>query len=143
MTRVDFHFNAPDKLQYACRLVRKIVRSAHRAVVFSSEADALARFDELLWTFSRGDFIPHVDCADPLAPVTPVLLAAGDDEPLHHDVVVNIGTGQPPWFGRFDRLVEVVGADEHDRGAARERWRFYRDRGYPMTRHDLSGGRHD
>ena len=35
--------------------------------------------------------------------------------------------------------VNIVAQQEDDRAAARERWRFYRDRGYEMTRHDLAG----
>lgn len=141
MTHVDFHFNTPDKLDYACRLVRKIFNSGRRIVVWSGDSTTLEQFDERLWHFSATDFIPHVACDDPLAPVTPVLLASADAQPAHHDVMVNLGSGTPPLFGRFDRLVELVGTDEADRVAARERWRFYRDRGYPMTTHDLSDAR--
>lgn len=141
MTRVDFHFNTPDKIAYACRLVRKAVRSGRRVVVWSGERDILERFDAQLWAFSPTDFLPHVWCSDPLAAETPVLIASGDTEPEHHDVLVNLGTDTPPLFGRFDRLVELVATDEVDRVAARERWRFYRERGYPMTQHDLSASR--
>lgn len=141
MTRVDFHFNTPDKLSYACRLVRKVVRSGHRVVVWSAEAGDLDAFDRALWAFSPTEFVPHVHCDDPLASRTPVLLAQADIEPAHHEVMVNLGQQTPPLFGRFERLIELVATDENDRAAARERWRFYRDRGYPMTRHDLAHGR--
>ena len=70
MTRVDFHFNATDKLGYACRLVRKIRRTGPRVVVFGDPL-TLAEFDRLLWTFSQLDFIPHVHAGDPLAGRTP------------------------------------------------------------------------
>ncbi len=138
MTRVDFHFNAPDKLRYGCRLVRKIYRARRRVLVWCDDAVRLAEFDRMLWTFSQHDFIPHVGAADPLAADTPVLLAAQSAETPFHEVLVNLGSATPPMFSRFDRLIEVVAADAADRGAARERWRFYRDRGYPLERHDLA-----
>ncbi len=75
MTRVDFHFNAPDKLQYGCRLVRKIYRARHKVLVWCDDKVRLAEFDRMLWTFSQHDFIPHVAAGDPLAAETPVLLA--------------------------------------------------------------------
>ena len=37
-----------------------------------------------------------------------------------------------------ERLIEVIGTTAQDREAGRERWRFYRDRGYPLHTHDLS-----
>ena len=138
MTRVDFHFNAPDKLLYGCRLVRKAHRSGSRVLVWCEDAVRLKRFDELLWTFSDQDFIPHVAASDPLANETPFLLAAQAFESPHHEVIVNLGQQTPPQFSRYDRLIEIVSADPDDRQIARERWRFYKDRGYPLNTYDIN-----
>jgi DNA polymerase-3 subunit chi len=138
VTRVDFHFNAPARLEYGCRLVRKVYRARHKVLVWCDDPARLAEFDRLLWTFSQHDFVPHVAATDALAAETPVLLAAEPVETPFHEVLVNLGDTAPPMFSRFDRLIEVVSGDEADRDAARERWRFYRDRGYPMHRHDLA-----
>ena len=141
MTRIDFHSNVPDKLQYACRLVRKIHRAQHRILVWCDDTERLAAFDRLLWTFSPDEFIPHVAASDPLAADTPVLLASDSPHTPHHEVMINLGDRTPPTFSRFDRLIELVEIDEEDRSRARERYRFYRDRGYPMQNHDLSARR--
>ena len=143
MTRVDFHFNAPDKIGYGCRLVRKIHRAGQKVVVCGADMSLLERLDEALWTFSALEFIPHVWVQDALAAETPVVLSGmdGATERLpHHEVLVNLGGAKPPWFASFERLIEVVSDDETDRAAARERWRFYRERGYALHRHDLSSG---
>ena len=137
MTRIDFHFNAPDKLHYASRLVRKVYRSGRRVVVYGDPA-AIAELDRVLWTFSPLDFIPHVGPADPLAGRTPVILCSEPADTPHTDVLVNLSGRTPPFFSRFERMVEVVTPDEPDRAGARERWRFYRDRGYPLESHDLT-----
>ena len=139
MTRVDFHFNAPDKLQYACRLVRKIRRAGQRVVVFGDPL-TIAEFDRLLWTFSQLDFIPHVMAGDPLADRTPVILCTEAADTPHVDNLVNLSPSTPPFFSRFERLFELVSTDDRDRALARERWRFYRDRGYPLAGHELAPG---
>jgi DNA polymerase-3 subunit chi len=136
LTRIDFHFNAPDRLHYGCRLVRKIYRAGQHVVVFG-EAATVAAFDQTLWTFSPLDFIPHVRAGDALADRTPVLLATEPFDPPQADVLVNLGAPTPSFFSRFERVIEVVGEDEEQRAAARERWRFYRDRGYAVTSFDL------
>ena len=138
MTRVDFHFNAPDKLLYGCRLVRKAQRSGSRVLVWCEDAVRLKRFDELLWTFSDQDFIPHVSAGDPLAAQTPVLLTAEPVDCAHHEILINLGDQTPPMFSRFDRLIEVVSNEDSDRALARQRFRFYKDRGYPMNTHEVS-----
>ena len=42
MTEVSFHFNAPDKVAYACRLLRKAMNGGARVVV-AGEPQALAQ----------------------------------------------------------------------------------------------------
>lgn len=138
MTRIDFHFNATDKLSHCCRLVRKIYRAGQKVVVFNDDANGIASLDRALWTFSQLDFIPHVMAGDPLAAQTPVLLAAEAVDTAHHDILVNLATGSPSFFSSFERMIEVVGTDPDDRNRARERFRYYKDRGYPIETFDLA-----
>ena len=140
MTRVDFHVNVADKIGHGCRLVRKIREQGLHTVVFCEDAIVLRTFDEALWTFDPLEFIPHVPAGHPLAARTPVLLTARDT-PLpdsHYGVLVNLGRAVPPFYSRFERLVELVGDDDDDRTQGRIRWRGYRDRGYPLASHDLA-----
>ncbi len=138
MTRIDFHFNTPDKLGYSCRLVRKAYRAGKRMLIYSDSAAQLAELDQALWTFSSHDFIPHVMAGDPLAPETPVVLSSSDPLEADHDLMINLGNALPPGYARFDRLIELVSTDEQDRAHARSRLVFYRARGYPIETHDIA-----
>ena len=137
MTRVDFHFNVADKIDYGCRLIRKVRKAGQKAVVFCDDEASLRRCDEALWTFSALEFIPHVMGSDPLADRTPVLLTSRVADLPHHEVLVNLGSSLPQFFTRFERLVEVVGAEPEDRAQARQRYRYYKDRGYPLATHEV------
>jgi DNA polymerase-3 subunit chi len=141
MTRIDFHFNAPDKLGYICRLVRKAHGSGSQLVIFGRDHKLLADLDRELWTFTSLDFLPHCFAADPLAAQTPILLTDVAPTTDHHDVLVNLDGDRCEFFSRFERLIEVVTSDEDDRLAARARWKFYKERGYPLTSHDITGAR--
>jgi DNA polymerase III subunit chi len=140
MTRIDFHINVPGKLAHACRLARKGLGTGRHMVFHASDPALLARFDRELWTFSAVDFIPHCHAQDALAPVTPILLAGPDDADrlVHHEMLVNLDRDEPAWFARFERMIEVVEADPAELEAGRARWKFYKDRGYPLERHDLA-----
>lgn len=139
MTEVAFHFNAPDKLGYACRLLRKAVGTGARVLV-TGGADALRELDVALWTFAPLEFLPH--CYGEATPValaaSPVLLSESARSASHHQVLVNLGGTVPEGFERFERLIEVVTQREDDRIDARSRWKHYADRGYAITRHDLA-----
>lgn len=138
--RVDFHFNVPDRLAYACRVVRK-ARAAGKTVVVWTASDArLSRFDQQLWTFSSLDFIPHVRVSSPLATDTPVLLTTDAASAPAADVLLLLDDDAPPdhqaLFSRYERVIDVVSNVEDERLAARSRFKLYRDQGLEPTAHD-------
>ena len=134
MTRVDFHSKVPDKIAYACRLVRKARAADLKVVVFAADRAQMAAFDEALWTFSEQDFLPHVPAGDELAAVTPVILTHDAAQALpHHQVLVNLSRETPAHFARFERMFEIVSTDDDDLLAGRARYRQYQQRGYPLT----------
>ena len=138
MTTVDFYFNAPDRLQVACRLAGKALAQGKRLLVYAPDAELAGRLDRLLWTWPATAFVPHCAAHDPLAPETPVLIATGPETPPGCELLLNLGADTPPHFERFERLLEVVSADEAERQAARRRYRFYQERGYRIGAHDLA-----
>lgn len=143
MTEIDFHFNTPDKLTHACRLLRKAVGARGARVVVVADAAMLDTIDLSLWTFSPVDFIAH--CRDTGETHTlarsPVVLSASAAAVLpHQQVLVNLGVELPDGFERFERLIDIVSNDDADRLAGRRRWRHYADRGYAIRRHDFAEG---
>jgi DNA polymerase-3 subunit chi len=139
VTEVAFHFNAPDSLAYACRLLRKAVGSGAKVVV-TGPPDTLRELDALLWTFSATDFVPHclADSEAHVVAASPVILATSIASTAHQQVLLNLGRLVPEGFDRFERVIELVGQDEQQRQLARARWKQYTDRGYAITRHDLT-----
>lgn len=143
MTEVAFHFNVPQALPYVCRLLRKAVNAGARVLV-TGQPEVLHALDRDLWTFAPLEFVAHclvTASADVLA-ASPVVLAPSIDAPqvqgLTHSVLLNLGETVPLGFERFARLIEVVSYDEADVVAARQRWRYYAQAGFSMTRHDLA-----
>lgn len=138
MTRVDFYFNAPSKPEVALRLTAKAYQAGRRTLLFTEDATLAAELDTGLWTAQQLSFVPHVRCGHPLAARTPVLIGTHADELAACDVLINLSEAPPACFGRFDRLIEIVTADETDRLQARSRYRFYQERGYALETHDLN-----
>jgi DNA polymerase-3 subunit chi len=134
MTRIDFHSNVPDKIAYACRLVRKARAANCQVVLLNDNRGDLAALDEALWTFSDLDFVPHVMADDALAAKTPIVLTQNDTADLpHHQILINLSATTPGHFARFERMFEIISADHADISAGRERYRFYQQRGYALT----------
>jgi DNA polymerase III subunit chi len=142
MTSIDFYFNADDRLQVACRLAGKALKQNQRVLIYAPDPETSSRIDRMLWTWPAIGFVPHCAVHAPLAAETPVLIASevGGDAatPEACEVLLNLGAECPPHFERFARLLEVVSADEADREKGRSRFRFYRERGYKISNHDLA-----
>lgn len=141
MTRVNFYFNAADKMQVACRLAGKAAASGARLLIYAPDPETLQRIDRLLWTWPATGFVPHCGADDAIAGETPVLLDGATGSAAGCDVLLNLSAETPPAFERFERVLEVVGRDDEDRQRARDRYRFYRERGYRIDDHDLNGER--
>jgi DNA polymerase-3 subunit chi len=139
VTRIDFYRYAQDKVRFACRLAAKACDSSSRLVVYSPDSQLLSEFDRALWTFQATRFVPHCSALSHLATETPVLLSSTGDSLPHHDVLLNLGEEHPPFFATFERLLEIVGADEPDKERARARWKYYKDRGYDIHVNDVEG----
>jgi DNA polymerase III subunit chi len=139
MTAIAFHFNAPTKLAYACRLLRKAAGAGSTVAVLADEA-MLAKLDEQLWSFSALDFVPHGRVGRLEAEQlnrTPVWLCDSAEQGAGRQVLVNLTQSVPLGFEQFDRVIEVVTLDESDRQQARSRWKHYTERGVEIVRHDL------
>ena len=143
MTRIDFYTHVEDKLRTACALAGKACGLGMKVTVFCPDADTALRFDRLLWTTPAISFVPHCGPDDALAGETPVIVDFQGEKLLHDEVLINLRPEWPPFFSRFQRLVEIVSREDDDRAAARERFRFYRDRGYEIGTHDLGKGREE
>ena len=150
MARIDFHSNVSDKLGYACRLTRKIWSATLegepvRNIVIVGEMADLKKLDDMLWTFSSTDFLPHCFIDDDAALETPIVLL--DDFASkalanipHADILIHLGmrmpTDGPALVARFPRIVEVVTVNEAERLAGRNRYKAYRDLGHELNNFD-------
>ncbi|MEO1768050.1 DNA polymerase III subunit chi [Thiobacter aerophilum] len=139
MTRIDFYTHVEDRFRFACKLCTKAVASRLRVAVLTADEDATERLDRLLWSLPAISFVPHVRADSALAAVTPVLIHHDPTGFLHDDLLINLSDDRPAVFARFKRLIEIVSTDEADVLRARERFRFYRDRGYALATHDMTG----
>jgi DNA polymerase-3 subunit chi len=138
VTRIDFYTHVEDKHQTACLLAGKALARGVRIMILTADSAATERLDKLLWTQPAIAFVPHCRAHHRLAAVTPVILDHVAEPVLHEQVLMNLSEECPPSFSRYERLIEIVTADEADRERARARFRFYRERGYEIHTHDLS-----
>jgi DNA polymerase-3 subunit chi len=140
VTSIDFYTHCPDPLRVAVQIIAKAWKQHGHVRVATADEAMTEAVDRLLWTWPATGFLPHCRLGSALAPETPIIV---DHVPEHRGpaaVLVNLSAEPPPFFARFERLAEVIGVADDAVAAGRERWRFYKERGYPLRAHPLGEG---
>lgn len=139
MTRVGFYVvqaaGESQRLQVAARLTNKAFQRGHR-VYLNTNSEAQAReLDTLLWSFRPDSFLPHGLNGE--TDSDQIAIGWGQEPHGHDDLLINLQLEIPPFFSRFQRVAEVVTQDPTSLSALRQSWRFYKERGYQLEKHDL------
>lgn len=133
MTRVDFYELklgrfSPD--QFLCWLCLQAHQKQQGVLLLTQSEHDSQRLDKALWTFDDVNFLPHGvnESKQSLAGIN-LYHQTLTHEP--YDILININSQIPEHIGQFPRVIELV--HEHNKAMAREHFRYYKDRGYPIT----------
>lgn len=140
MARADFYLIQKERFrEEPLLLVCELARKAHDAnlwtLVLARDDEQAQRLDELLWEFDADAYIPHQVAGDEEDELTPVLIATPDTDTPMRALVINLR--DDPVNGSFERVLEVVPADDSARGPLRERWKQYQARGLELKKYDM------
>ncbi|TYT25643.1 DNA polymerase III subunit chi [Luteimonas viscosa] len=139
--RADFYLIArprfrAEPLRLACELVRKAYEANLWTLVLARDTAQAEQLDDLLWDMGDDTYIPHqIAGRDEEDELTPVLIAEPQTDTPMRALVINLRDAPVP--DGFERVLEVVPADESARGPLRERWKHYKARGLEVNKHDM------
>ena len=140
MPRADFYLIAKPRfreqpLQLVCELARKAHDANLWTLVLARDAAQAEALDGMLWDMGEEVYIAHQVAGDDEDDLTPVLIAPPEvDAPLR-PLVINLRDAAVE--GSFERVLEVVPADDDARGPLRERWKQYKARGLEVNKYDM------
>jgi DNA polymerase III subunit chi len=137
MTQIDFHILQDTTLDarwlYVCRFIEKVERLGHSILVTVDNQETAEMLDDLLWSFKPESFIPHqiIGGDEPARVEITYSTTTGE----HCDVLLNLSHQVPDYFSRFARVAEIVIQEANILENTREHYKFYKQRGYPITQH--------
>jgi DNA polymerase III subunit chi len=127
------------QLTVACRITDKAWRAGSTVLIQHVDPAQLNQLDAMLWTIgNEHSFIPH-EIADeaPRLTAIPVVLNTGTGPTEPVDVLINLNPKLPDHPELATRIIEIIDADPARRAAGRDRFKAYRERGFPLEKHDL------
>ena len=137
MTKIDFYTGSEDKLRTACQLSHKAMQNGLRVLLHAPDEAIAHKLDQLLWHFPATAFMPHCHSNEADAATMPVVIGHDESFP-HSELLISLHNVCLPFFSRFERVIEIVGQDDEDAQLGRDRYKFYKDRGYELRHFDLS-----
>jgi len=140
MPRADFYLiDKPrfrdDPLLLVCELAKRAFANEQPTLILARSQDQAEALDEKLWEFDENAFIPHQIAGDDDDSITAVLIAPPGVATADRALVINLRDDCAP--GLFERVLEVVPADEAERLGSRERWKTYKSAGFDVAKHDM------
>ena len=140
MPRIDFYVlpiaDPHARRITACKLIEKAYRQGRTVYLQTDSEEDTRMFDDLLWTFRQGSFVPH-ERVDATSPDAPVLLGHQSPPESIADVLVNMSANVPLGFERFTRIAELIDQNDATRLDGRQRYKQYQDAGYEIETHHL------
>jgi len=144
MTRIDFYVlgdaMAATRIELVCKLAEKASGRRQKVHLYSSDRQLLTDIDIRLWDFRAMSFVAHRLLPESHLPGSddndPVLLSSnepGNDRKL----LINLDREVPSFFSRFERALEIVNKEPEVQAAGRDRYRFYKQRGYPLQHYNV------
>ena len=122
---------------FACKLVDKAYQLKHTIYIHTANQPQAQQLDDLLWTFNQGSFLPHSLNSAEHSAAEPIVIGYPQQATTFHDVLINLNEEVPAFFSQFERVAEIVCGDDNMRNQARQRYKFYRDRGYSLNTHNI------
>ena len=120
-------------LTTACRLAEKAFGLGMSVHLLGDSPQQLAQLDNLLWQFRSDSFLPHcVISNEDNGQDYRITLGCSEDKPRNSQVLINLASEIWTNHIEFKDIRDIVSADDTAREQGRIRFRFYKDKGYPI-----------
>lgn len=156
MKQVDFYLISSSvkqaRYKLACRLAGKLQKIEKSLLLVTHSSDETKLLDELMWAYSDTSFVAHEIVGEKSSDGEAAIEAASActvhiaQQQLvnksilerNYDVLVNLCDDVPAFNHHFDRIAEIIDADENSKVAGRSRYSHYKTEGFDLQTHNVS-----
>lgn len=142
MTQVEFYSvdEEDSKLPFAhiTEVVKRGYRKGQKIFIHTENKKLAEKVDEILWTLDTKSFLPHQLVGEDENTKPPIEIGFGQTPKIRPDILINLSSEIPSFFSHFNWVFEYAHGDDESKEKARSRFKFYRERGYPLNHRKLS-----
>jgi DNA polymerase III subunit chi len=142
MPDISFYILASESTRerdlFACKLIEKVYRSGACAYVLTDNVAQSHAFDDLLWNFRAGSFIPHQIYTGELpACDVPIIIGSSTPPEQWQKTIINLSAHCPQNFQQAERILEILDNSEAAKTLGRDRYRQYKQAGIEIATHKM------
>ncbi len=129
-----YHLTQGSLEKSVAKLLEKVYLAGMRSVLLFENAETLATYNKLLWTFSSLTFLPHGSKSEGQPEEQPLWLSTEFENPNEASVLACVEGTQISAFKDFKRCLDIFnGHDDDAVKEARKRWKAYKEAGHELT----------
>ncbi|AKR42314.1 DNA polymerase III subunit chi [Methylophilus sp. TWE2] len=132
MTKIRFYTDVTDQVALIQHLVSQALSRQRQVTIYVPDRERALQLSEGLWLQFADSFFPNALADAEHAALAQVQLAWQPEQIRQDDLLFNCQATLPKFFSRFRHLFELIGTEEQEKVAGRQRWTFYRERGYEI-----------
>ena len=129
MTYIGFYFNVENKFNKIHEIIEREIVRKRKIFIHVDDLSGAKALSDFLYTASLASFLPH--SIGHYEEMTPIHID-WDHKFVSDDFMINLKSEILPSFSRYLRLIEIASQNEEYKKTARDRLKFYRDRGYEI-----------
>lgn len=143
--QVDFYLiaNAVSDAKYklASRLSNKLLKLKQKTLIVTDGPEATKLLNQWLWSFSGTSFVAHDSINT--SESTSIIHISDENSLSDHDlqstyaVMINLCESVPTCSHHFQRIAEIIEAQDEQKASGRARYTHYRDKGYELKMHQM------
>ena len=142
MTQIEFYSvdDEENKLPYShlTEVVKRGYRKSQKVFIHTDDKRMAEKIDEMLWTHDAKSFLPHQLVGEDENIKPPIEIGCGQEPTIQPDILINLATEVPLFFSHFKWVFEYAFGDDENKEKARDRFKFYRERGYPLNHRKIA-----
>lgn len=129
-----YHLTTRPVEQALPRLLSRVIKAKHKAVVRVGSEDRMLDLDKALWTYDPASFLPHGCSKSGNADRQPIYITAGAENPNGADILVLIDGVLPMDLGEYKRCLYMFdGENAQTLILARRHWKKLATAGHDIT----------
>jgi DNA polymerase III subunit chi len=137
MTEINFYVSSSGSKEAIYKLLpsllEKILEQKNKVLIACEDEHEVKKLDKFLWEYNAEKFIPHGTADQEHAEDQPILITDKQENLNLSSILICLSGTRLNDFSSFVKIFDIFEGSEDQKQMGRERWKEYKEKGYPLA----------